>query len=228
MDPKIELVNRFFSGTGATYDFMVKFSTFGIDQRWKKRIVDLIPPDSKRVLDLACGTGISTLAIANRYPDCEIIGVELREEYLEIARRKIRERKIKNIQFVLSRAEDYRSNQPFDCITSSYLAKYADLKSLTEESRKMLKENGLLLMHDFIFPPKLFLVWVWRLYFLVLQRAGGFFFKSWREIYYGLPKLIEKSLWMEELLKALKQQTFRNIEIKYLTAYGSAIITGIK
>ncbi len=227
-DPKLERVHRFFSGTAATYDWMVNITTFGIDRRWKRRIVDLIPPDSTRILDLACGTGISTFALAERYPNCRIVGVELREEYLNLARNKIQRLGRTNVEFVLSRAEDYRSNEPFDCVVSSYLAKYADLKSLTCTSKEMLKTGGLLLMHDFTYPPKAYLVWLWRLYFYVLQRLGSPLFPVWREIFYGLPGLIQESRWIPDLTAALRVNGFTEIRMEYLTAYGSAIITARK
>jgi demethylmenaquinone methyltransferase/2-methoxy-6-polyprenyl-1,4-benzoquinol methylase len=207
---------------------MVNFATLGIDRRWKRRILDLIPPNPARVLDLACGTGISTLVIANRYPNCRVVGVELRDEYLAIARKKIQKHGIRNVEFVLSRAEDYRSREPFDCITSSYLAKYADLKRLTHSTKEMLKEGGVLIMHDFTYPPKAYLVWIWRLYFGLLQRVGSHLFPSWREIYYGLPKLIEETRWVSELTEALGENGFKDIRMEYLTAYGSAIITARK
>ena len=207
---------------------MVNFATFGIDRRWKRRIVDLIPPNSTRVLDLACGTGISTLAIANRYPNCHVVGVELRDEYLQIARQKIQKFRIRNVELVLCRAEDYQSGEPFDCITSSYLAKYADLKRLMRNTKKMLKEGGLLLMHDFTYPPKAYLVWIWRFYFKTLQLMGSRLFPAWREIYYGLPALIQETCWVPELKEALRENGFKDIQIEYLTAYGSAIVTGRK
>ncbi len=207
---------------------MVNFATFGIDRRWKRRIVDLIPPNSMRVLDLACGTGISTLAIANRYPNCHVVGVELRDEYLQIARQKIQKFRIRNVELVLCRAEDYQSGEPFDCITSSYLAKYADLKRLMRNTKKMLKEGGLLLMHDFTYPPKAYLVWIWRFYFKTLQLMGSRLFPAWREIYYGLPALIQETCWVPELKEALRENGFKDIQIEYLTAYSSAIVTGRK
>jgi len=197
-DPRLELVHRFFSGTGRSYDFMVNFATFGIDRRWKRRIVDLIPPNSMRVLDLACGTGISTLAIANRYPNCRVVGVELRDEYLQIAREKVQKVGFRNVELVLCRAEEYQSGEAFDCITSSYLAKYADLKRLTRNTKKMLKAGGLLLMHDFTYPPKAYLVWIWRSYFETLQLVGSHLFPAWREIYYGLSGLIQETRWVPE------------------------------
>jgi demethylmenaquinone methyltransferase / 2-methoxy-6-polyprenyl-1,4-benzoquinol methylase len=225
---KMELVHRFFSGTGRSYDVMVNLATFGIDRLWKRRMVNLIPSHSTRILDLACGTGISTLAIARRFPHSRVVGVELRDEYLDIARRKAHALGIQNVEYVLSRAEDYRSDQPFDCISASYLPKYADLELLVPSMKDMLNRKGVLIMHDFTFPPKAYLVWIWRGYFLVLQRVGSPVFPAWREIFYGLPRLIEQTRWVPELQAALEKHGFRDIHMEYLTLYGSAIITARK
>jgi ubiquinone/menaquinone biosynthesis C-methylase UbiE len=47
---------------------MVHWATFGIDRRWTKRMLERVPKGNGPVLDLACGTGISTLSIARRFP----------------------------------------------------------------------------------------------------------------------------------------------------------------
>ena len=228
VEDKADLVERFFSGTGSTYDLVVNLATFGIDHRWKRTIVGSIPTNSRQILDLACGTGILTLAIARRHRDCHVVGVELRDEYLQIARQKMKRDGIENVEFVLSRAEDYRSRKPFDCILSSYLAKYADLDSLTRNTRGMLREEGLVLMHDFTFPPRAFLVCIWRVYFKLLQLIGIPILPSWREIFHGLPRLIEQTRWPSELDVALRKYRFKDIQFRYLTAYGSAIMTARK
>lgn len=225
---KTELVQRFFAGTGGSYDRMVNIATLGIDRLWKRRIVDLIPHNALRILDLACGTGISTLAIAARFPQSEIVGVELREEYLSVAREKIARLKIKNVSLVLSRAEDYLPDTRFDCVASSYLAKYADLRVLTRNTKLLLNPNGLMLMHDFTYPPNEILASVWRLYFKTMQGLCPMFFPAWREIYFGLPELIETTHWPEELQTAVKENGFHDLTMEYLTAYGSAIITARK
>jgi demethylmenaquinone methyltransferase/2-methoxy-6-polyprenyl-1,4-benzoquinol methylase len=217
-----------FRGTGPTYDLVVNVATFGIDRLWKRRIVRSIPPQSQRILDLACGTGISTLAIARRFPQAHIVGVELREEYLALARKKLRTLGMPNVELVLSRAEDYRSPEPFDCIASSYLAKYADLPLLVRNCRAMLNPGGVLLMHDFILPPRRPLVTLWRLYFRALQLVGGALLPSWNEIYYGLPRLIEETRWSSELPRALAENGFRDVRTDYLTAYGSALVSARK
>lgn len=227
-DPRIALVERFFRGTGNTYDLMVHVATFGIDRLWKRRIVALIPPGSERILDLACGTGISTLAIARRFPRARIVGVELRDEYLAIAREKVRRLGHSHVELVLSRAEDYRSEEPFDCIASSYLAKYAELPVLVRNCRAMLKPGGVFLMHDFTYPPKPYLVALWRLYFKTLQLVGGLLLPGWREIYHGLPRLIEETRWLTELPELLEANGFRDVRTEHLTAYGSAIVSARK
>jgi demethylmenaquinone methyltransferase / 2-methoxy-6-polyprenyl-1,4-benzoquinol methylase len=227
-DARLALVERFFQGTGRSYDFMVNAMTFGIDRLWKRRLVELLPPHPTRILDLACGTGISTLAIAKRHPECQLVGVELRDEYLEIARAKLKRHDSRNIELVLGRAEDYRSENPFDCITSSYLAKYADLPLLCRNAHAMLKPNGVFLAHDFTYPPKAYLVKIWNVYFKTLQLAGSRLFPSWREIYYGLPELIEQSSWVDDLQSALDQSGFVDIRREDLTLYGSAIVIARK
>jgi demethylmenaquinone methyltransferase/2-methoxy-6-polyprenyl-1,4-benzoquinol methylase len=227
-DPKLDLVHRFFSGTGGSYDSMVNYATFGIDGLWKRRMVNLIPPHSTRILDLACGTGISTRSIATRFPDAHVVGVELRDEYLALARQKTQALGLRNMEFVLSRAEDYRSNEPFDCVSASYLAKYAELDILIPSLKDMLKPDGLLIMHDFTFPPKAYLVWIFRLYFKILQKVGSPLFPAWREIFYGLPRLIEQTRWVPELRAELERNGFRDIQFDYLTLYGSAIMTARK
>ncbi|QKT04894.1 class I SAM-dependent methyltransferase [Ectothiorhodospiraceae bacterium 2226] len=223
-DPRLALVERFFAGTGPSYDFMVNAATFGIDRLWKRRIVDAIPPHALSIVDLACGTGISTLAIAKRFPRSRIVGVELREEYLQHARRKVQNEGLEHVELVLSRAEDFLPAERFDCISSSYLAKYAELPTLVANAHSLLNEDGVFIAHDFTYPAKPALVRIWRAYFAVMQRVSPVLFPSWNEIYYGLPELIERTKWLQELPPLLEEHGFRNIEVTHLTAYGSALV----
>lgn len=227
-DHRLALVHRFFSGTGRSYDSMVYFATLGIDRRWKRHLAEQIPADAKRVLDLACGTGISTLAVANRLPGATVVGVELRDEYLQLARRKLDELDVRNVELVLSRAEDYTAAEPFDCIVASYLPKYADIALLVSRARELLRPGGLLLMHDFTYPPRAHLAAVWHLYFGTMQLASHVLFRSWREIFYGLPRLIKETQWQQELTQSLGAHGFQDLQQQYLTLYGSAVISARK
>lgn len=61
-DPKVELVNRFFSGTGPAYDSIVNLCTFGFDRSWKKKMLAKIPDGSVRILDQACSFPVPGLS----------------------------------------------------------------------------------------------------------------------------------------------------------------------
>src|SRR5262245_55225983 len=71
-----------------------------------------------RVLDAACGTGASALAAAEAVgPDGEVVGVDLAENMLELARRKASTRVLRNVRFSLAdiTALDY-PDEHFDAV----------------------------------------------------------------------------------------------------------------
>jgi len=68
-----DLVPQFFDKTAYTYDKVVNLTTFGKDKYWKKEILKKIP-NCNSILDLACGTGILTFQIAEKFPDSKIVG----------------------------------------------------------------------------------------------------------------------------------------------------------
>ncbi len=225
---RVELVRRFFSGTGTSYDFMVSLCTLGFDRCWKKEILKRIPEGSMRILDQACGTGILTFKIAQKLPRCRIVGVELLEEYLNIAKEKARRQHLGNVEFILGKAEEVLLREKFDCVTSSYLAKYADLEGLIRNVPKMLRNGGLLIMHDFTYPPNRAFAHLWKFYFQILQSAGRWKYPQWGSIFDGLPEVLRETKWPVELIRSLRENAFSDISMKSLTLGTSAIVTAKK
>jgi demethylmenaquinone methyltransferase/2-methoxy-6-polyprenyl-1,4-benzoquinol methylase len=66
------------------------------------------------------------------------------------------------VDFILGRAEDVVLDRSCDCITSSYLAKYAELGTLILNAEKMLRPGGLIIMHDFTYPSNPAFLWLWN------------------------------------------------------------------
>ncbi len=220
-----DLVHHFFSGTGTTYDHMVRLSTFGFDLWWKKKILERIPEGSTRVMDQACGTGILTFQIARKFPFGQVVGVDVQEEYLNIAERKTKEVGIRNIQFILGKAEDVFVKKSFDCIASSYLAKYAETGRLIQNIKSMLRPGGVLIMHDFTYPSNRSFAKAWELYFRILQTAGSWKYPQWSAIFNGLPELLRKTQWVTELIRSLQENGFSDIALQPLTLGTSSIVT---
>ncbi|MBV9209020.1 MAG: class I SAM-dependent methyltransferase, partial [Acidobacteria bacterium] len=58
----------------------------------------------KRALDFGCGSGASTVTLARLFPDTEIVGVELREDLLSVARKRAEFYRLSNIKLLSSPA----------------------------------------------------------------------------------------------------------------------------
>src|SRR3954464_5075937 len=87
-DGKRRLVRDIFATIADRYDFITVVLSYGQDQRWKRRIVDLAAPRrDARALDLATGTGDIAFALASRAP--HVVGLDLTFRMIELARRKI-------------------------------------------------------------------------------------------------------------------------------------------
>jgi len=69
-----------------------------IDQHLK--YLSVSPRD--RVLDAGCGSGSMSRLIARSFPEAEVTGVDLREQYLEFARQRARSEQLQNVQFQLA------------------------------------------------------------------------------------------------------------------------------
>ncbi len=225
---KADYVLRFFPGTGSSYDHIVNLCTLGFDRLWKQKIVKKIPEGSSLIMDQACGTGILTSRIARRFPQARIIGVDVTEEYLHIARKKARALGLKNIEFISGRAEEVHPDLGFDCITSSYLAKYAEIEKLVGNIKSMLRPGGVLIMHDFTYPASRAFVRIWEFYFKLLQNVGSWKYPQWKTVFDDLPGLLRQTRWTQELVNSLHGNGFTHVKVESLTFGASAIVTAWK
>lgn len=221
----IAQVQRFFAGTGPSYDRIVNLLTFGADRYWKRKILAAVPPKPALIIDQACGTGILSIQLARQWPQCRVIGVELRREYLDIARSKAQALGLGNLRWVQGRAECVRLDVPADCITSSYLAKYADRPSLVANARRMLRPGGRMILHDFTHPRHPGFCRLWHLYLRLLQTAGSRIWPQWRVVFRELPELLETTAWVSETADLLRTAGFARLRFVPLTFHTSVMLT---
>ena len=223
MDSQKTLVQEFFDNTAQTYDRIVKYATFGKDNLWKSQIISQMP-ESSRILELACGTGILTSKIAQKFPHSKIVGVDITKNYLEIAKKKLGSSK--NISFVCQDAQTIELDQEFDCIVSSYIPKYCEPKILIPNCIKHLKPKGKIIMHDFTLSQNKGVRFFWNLYFELLDVIGKLV-PEWKNAFSKLPCLIRSSQWTNEYKKELEQNGF-SVKIRHLTWGCCAILSGTR
>lgn len=215
-----ELVPIFFEDTASSYDRIVHYATFGRDGFWKKQILNKVLGSS--ILDLACGTGILTRLIAQKFQESDITGIDITKNYLEIAKQKSKQ--FTNILFINQDAEKLGLDKKFDCIVSSYIPKYCDAKILIKKCIEHLNPEGVIVLHDFTYPKNKILQTIWNQYFYVLQLLG-YFIPRWKEAFVELPELIKNGRWVEDYSSAMRENEL-NVEFEYHTFGCCCIITG--
>ncbi|MCP4871161.1 MAG: class I SAM-dependent methyltransferase [Proteobacteria bacterium] len=219
------LVETLFHGTGTSYDEMVHFATWGRDRQWKKELLSMME-EPKRVLDLASGTGILALGMAELF-DCHVTGVELREEYCAEARENAEARGIEDVRFFVSPAEHFTIDEQFDHITSCYIPKYIQhLDVLVGNMVKMLAPGGLMLLQDFAYPSKPMWQTLFDSHFERMRRKAREEAPGWLTMFEGLPEVIRTSTWKEDLAAAMERHGLVDIKTIDQSFGMSAIVSG--
>ena len=222
-EPAKNLVPKFFDETGTTYDGVVSYGTLGKDRYWKKKILEQIS-DGSSFLDLACGTGILTRKIAEKFPSAKIVGIDITKSYLNVAKQN--SNSFDNISFILDDAEEFKLDLKFDCITASYLPKYCDPEILVKNCIIHLNPGGKIIFHDFTYPKNPAVRGLWNV-FLTFLRLVGYFIPSWKDALIGLPKLIRSTNWLHNYSDVMKKSGLK-VSNQYLTYGAAAILTGTK
>jgi demethylmenaquinone methyltransferase/2-methoxy-6-polyprenyl-1,4-benzoquinol methylase len=216
------IAKKFFTHENASsYNNVVKYATFGFDNLWKREINKQIRIDDKCILDLACGTGImGSLLLSTKFR--MVIGSDLVFEYL------VHAKKLGYSLLTNSIAEflPYKSST-FDAVISSYLAKYADLKLMTDEHWRILKKGGIAIFHDFSYPDNKLIKSLWVGYFMILNGIGKIF-TSWNNAFSELDTVIKESHWTYDLVSELEKQGFISIVTRYYTLGTAAIVYATK
>jgi ubiquinone/menaquinone biosynthesis C-methylase UbiE len=154
--------------------------------------------------------------------------VELHEEYLNIARKKVRDLELSNVEFIHGRAEDVILKGEFDCIVSDYLAKYVDLDLLVAHAWRMLRKGGLLVMHELTRPTRPLFLALWNIHFKFLQAYGNWKHPEWNMAFNDVPFLLTRTRWVDELTRALRANRFSDIEIENQMFGASVIVSARK
>lgn len=121
----------------------------------RKAIVNTIPdlPPQPRIMEVGCGTGKNLELLAHYFPDAQILGVDLSDEMLEIARNKRRDSHAKLLRKAYG--TESAKEEPFDLILLSYSLTMmgCEYRNIFDDLVNDLKPGGYIAVVDFYTSP---------------------------------------------------------------------------
>lgn len=154
---KKKQVEQMFDTISGNYDGLNRVISLGIDKKWRKRVVkQVVAKNPKSVLDIATGTGDLAISFA-KFDIPKIVGFDLSEGMLSIARKKVATQKIADkIEFLQGDSEEMPfENNSFDAITVAFgVRNFENLEKGLSEILRVLKPGGLFVVLETSVPTK--------------------------------------------------------------------------
>lgn len=139
------------SGAAVSYDPITQYVLLPNETIVRQALIDSIQGQPRRILDLGCGTGSTTLMLKQAFPHAEVIGLDLSPYMLVRAEDKARKAGLE-IQWRHGNAERTGFNEAsFDLVTAALLfheTPPAVSQSILRESFRLLKAGGEVLILD--------------------------------------------------------------------------------
>lgn len=226
-------VRRLFATIANRYDSMNSLFTFNQDRYWRRRTLEeagLQP--GQQVLDVCCGTGKLTLAMAEKVvPGGCVYGLDFSPEMLSIGENRLSHTPWqKHVRFLQGNALHLPfADNAFDCTTIAFgLRNVSAISPVLEEMRRVTKTGGRLLALELSNPLSPWLRPLHRLYVQRLLPAVGNRLFSQEHPYQALPASLAELPSQEEIKGLLEAAGLKSVRYLLLTGGIATLYIGIK
>ncbi len=212
---KKEQVTEMFDTISEEYDGLNRVISFGIDIKWRQKVVDLVSSvKPQKVLDVATGTGDLAINLIETGAD-EIIGLDISPGMLDIGRKKVSKKSLdQKISMVIGDSEKLPfDDDTFDAITVAFgIRNFMNLEKGLSEILRVLKPNGLFVILETSVPTKPIFKQGYQIYSkYILPNIGRLFSKD-KKAYSYLSESASVFPYGEELNNILSNIGFINVK----------------
>lgn len=154
---KKEQVTKMFDTISTNYDGLNRVISFGIDIKWRKRVVAILKnknPDT--ILDIATGTGDLAINLIETGAT-KIVGLDISPGMLAVGQKKVTEKKLDStIEMIVGDSEDLPFDEnTFDAVTVAFgVRNFENLEIGLSEIYRVLKKGGNLVVLETSVPTK--------------------------------------------------------------------------
>lgn len=155
---KKEQVEKMFDTISEEYDGLNRVISLGSDVKWRRKVVKMVAKhEPQNILDIATGTGDLAIQFALETNAEKVVGLDLSEGMLSVARKKTEESSFApKIEFIKgdSEALPFEDNS-FEAISVSFgIRNFENLEKGLSEIFRVLKPNGLFVILETSVPTK--------------------------------------------------------------------------
>ena len=163
----------------------------------KEKVVEFLPKDPKKIIDLGAGTGLELIKLYKVYPDVHTIAIDISDGMLK----KLKERNISdNITIVNKSFFDYDFGTDNDAVISTQALHHFEPKDkvvLYKKAFDCLKDNGVFINED---------------YFAEDDAQEKQLFEDYRNLVRGEGLHYDTPLTLEHEIEVLKEAGFSQVE----------------
>lgn len=154
---KKEQVAKMFDNISGGYDGMNRLISFGIDVKWRKKVLKLVAAKNpESILDIATGTGDLAILMSNTSAKT-IVGIDISDGMLEVGRKKVAAHNLSDrITMQLADSENLPfDDNSFDAITVGFgIRNFESLEKGLSEILRVLKPDGIFVILETSVPEK--------------------------------------------------------------------------
>lgn len=229
---KKKQVEHMFDTISENYDELNRVISLGRDVSWRKKIIRRISDSNpESILDIATGTGDLAIQFAEKSQATRIVGLDLSEGMLTIARKKIAGKPFAHkIEFIKGDSEALPfADNSFDAITVSFgIRNFENLEKGLSEIYRVLKSDGIFMILETSVPTKFPFKQGYYFYTKNILPTIGRLFSKDKVAYKYLSESASVFPYGEKLNNILKKIGFNHVENKPQTFGVATIYTAIK
>lgn len=218
---KARQVEEMFDSIAPAYDFMNRAMTLGIDRWWRRVAVKMVGKSHpRRILDVATGTGDFAIGLYNKIHPQQVVGIDLSQGMLDVARKKIEKRGLGDaitVQQGDCLALPFEDGE-FDAVTVAFgVRNFEHLLQGYQQMQRVLKPGGVLCVIELSTPRNRVVRWFYDLYTLHIIPWFGALKSHDKSAYRYLPLSIAAVPQGEDMLAIMREAGFKNCKVKRMT-----------
>ncbi|GIN21054.1 MAG TPA: demethylmenaquinone methyltransferase [Bacillus bacterium] len=232
MQSKEERVHNVFEKIHKNYDKMNSIISFQQHKKWRKVTMEKMNvQEGSSALDVCCGTGDWTIALAERAgKEGRVVGLDFSKNMLAVAKEKMEQKGLEQVTLIQGNAMELPfDDDSFDFVTIGFgLRNVPDYMQVLQEMFRVTKPGGMAVCLETSQPTLPVFRQVYYTYFRFLMPLFGKIFAKSYEEYSWLQESARDFPGMDELAQMFWRAGFVDVIYKPFSGGAAAAHIGIK